>query len=294
MKKILIPMLCLVLLLTGCVSPATQPDKPSDNVSDSSPKDTTETAENTALDKIRSMLDVEFDEYAFELSYMYMHLIYNGFSQTTKSMPAKDGTMYFFTEFKQWNHYTDYSEEEKDEFYYRTEGSDYIAYYSYDGGEVVREYVGEKGRQEMQKSYVQLAGSDAILPKYLRHFEESEKSNQTITYTYQIPVQKIIENYTILTNYIQGAFSCYGSEYDPQLDLSVSCTLEVNAETLQPIFFSCDFSELEPYVLSQGALSGADALQTELMYFTISFDYALQDTAPIPEHFQATLNGSDN
>ena len=63
------------------------------------------------------------------------------------------------------------------------------------------------------------------------------------------------------------------------------CTLETDPESLRPLKLEFDFSELKPYVLSSGALSGEYAVDIDLMYMRYTFNADFADTISIPDDF---------
>ena len=136
-----------------------------------------------------------------------------------------------------------------------------------------------------------LIGAEGLLPYYMENFvDQGEHSGTGLReFTFQIPVKQEIQRESLLSTFLQTAFELYGSEYDPETNLYVSCLLEVEKDTLHPVRLTYDFSEIKPYVLSEGALSGEDALETNLMTLTYEFNYEIPKTIPVPDTFKDTV-----
>lgn len=218
----------------------------------------------------------------FEISYQYMHLAYNGISQKTVQTYAKDGSFFSSTERHYWDHTRDHDESTLAEYYYCYEDNDLICYFRENGGKSQRSAINAKVLREMEASRLMLVGPNGLLPKYLEDFEEKTENT---CYTFRLPVADILKDETLLSIFIQNAFALYGSEYDKNADISILCTLETEPESLRPLKLEFDFSELKPYVLSSGALSGEYALDIDLMYMRYTFSADFADTISIPSNF---------
>lgn len=285
-----IAILCSTILgICFLTSPKEKPQKSEDSApkpSISSPDNTTEPSDHTSTvpqgDDLSVLKEQLSQKWNFQISYRYMHLAYNGFSQETIQTYAKDGSFSSSTERSYWDHTRNYEESTSAEFYYRYEDNDLICYSKENGSNSQRSVINAKTQREMETSRLMLVGPDGLLPKYLEDFEK--KTENTI-YTFRLPVADILKDETLLSIFIQNAFALYGSEYDKNTDISILCTLETEPESLRPLKLEFDFSELKPYVLSSGALSGEYALDIDLMYMRYTFNADFADKISIPSIF---------
>ena len=285
-KRFFAIVLCFVILLTGCSNPETYDSGPLN----STPQESKGEETRDPLEELRQSFK---EQYSFHLFCEYMHLAYNGFSQETKDIGGRDDTHYSSTLRKQWIHYDDYYAESVGDFYYHTEGDKYVCYSGYDDNKIYRDTVSDEHKQQMENDRGRLVGAEGILPNFLQNFEEAKKDSQIITYTYQLPVEDLRDSNAFLGIFINNIFTYYKEfpqTYDPELNIMINCTLEVDAKTGYPISFFCDFSELEPFVLTDGALSSIHATNVELLTFRIQYDYDIEETVPIPERFQAAID----
>lgn len=285
-----IAILCSAILgicfLTSPKENPQQSDTPVSTPSISSPDSTTKpfaTVPTVPLEDDLSILKEQLSQkWNFQISYQYMHLAYNGFSQETIQTYAKDGSFFSSTERSYWDHTQNYEESTWAEYYYRYEDNDLICYFKENGSDSQRSVINAKAQREMEASRLMLVGPDGLLPKYLEDF--TEKAENTC-YTFRLPVAEILKDETLLSIFIQNAFILYGSQYDESANISILCTLETESDSLRPIKLEFDFSELKPYVLSSGALSGEYAFDTDLMYMRYTFNSDFADTISIPDDF---------
>ena len=285
-----VAILCSAILgicfLTSPKEKPQQSDDPAPTPSLSSPDNTTRplaTVPTVPQEDDLSILKEQLSQkWNFEISYQYMHLAYNGISQKTVQTYAKDGSFFSSTERRYWDHTRDHDESTLAEYYYRYEDNDLICYLRENGGKSQRGVIDAKVLREMEASRLMLVGPNGLLPKYLEDFEEKTENT---CYTFRLPVADILKDETLLSIFIQNAFALYGSEYDKNADISILCTLETEPESLRPLKLEFDFSELKPYVLSSGALSGEYALDIDLMYMRYTFNADFADTISIPSNF---------
>ena len=222
------------------------------------------------------------EDFSFTMSYQYMDLAHHGTSQQTTQVFAADGSWSMINQRKVWNHATDYNSQEIGEFYYRYENSQLICYSSIDGKAPQRIAVSNSEKVEMDRSKAYLVGAPALLPKYLEGLSVTQTDTATIL-TFQLPVEKIIADSTVLAVFINNMFTLAGEEYKSAYNAMIICRLEVTPETLQPKSLSYDFSQLKPYLLSSGAQSGEEALDSDFITMTYTFDYELPGSIQIPE-----------
>ena len=135
---------------------------------------------------------------------------------------------------------------------------------------------------EMDRSKADLVGAPALLPKYLEVLSVTQTDSATIL-TFQLPVEKLIADSTVLSVFINNMFTLAGQEYKNEYNAVIFCTLEADPQTLQPKSLSYDFSQLKPYLLSSGAQSGEEVLDSDFITMTYTFDYELPGSIQIPE-----------
>lgn len=242
------------------------------------------TSKNGSIGQIKEWLDKDC---SFEISYMYMNLANNGISAEISQSFAKDGSFHFLMESRQWDHAADYESKDKMEYYYRYEDKKLVCYQKHNDGDTQRTVLTNKAKKEMNTSKSMMVGSKGLLPEYLENFKENKKNAETgqRCFSFSLPVKEVINNDTLLSSYIQNAFSLFGSEYDSKAQIDIICNIVVEEDSLRPVKISYDFKNLEPYVLSEGALSGEAALETEFMYMVYEFDYDTLKTVTIPNGF---------
>ena len=124
-----------------------------------------------------------------------------------------------------------------------------------------------------------IVGVDALFPHYLEEFSEKIEGEE---YTFTLSLDKVLEDDTYLSAYLNNVFALCGKEYDPSLNLKILCTCITEKDQLRPQKIVYDFSQIKPYVLSEGALSGEWALDADFMYLYYEFDFDLQETIVIP------------
>lgn len=220
---------------------------------------------------------------SFTLSYLYMNLAINGLSQETTQVFAADGGWSFQNQRKNWDHTTNYETEENAEFYYRYEDSQLICYSIINGNVQQRAVLNKADQKAMNDSKAYMIGVPGLLPDYLQDLSVTQTDDAAV-FTYTLPVEKILADSTLLAAYIQNVFALSNYEYKPEDQLLIGCTFETAPETFQPKSLSFDFSQLKPYVLSNGAQSGEFALDADFMTMVYTFDYNLPSTIAIPEN----------
>lgn len=237
-------------------------------------------AQQKELESVKKWLEEDF---SFTMSYHYMDLARHGTSQQTTQVFAADGSWSMINQRKVWNHSTDYNSKEIGEFYYRYENSQLICYSSIDGQAPQRMVVSNGEKAEMDRSKAYLVGAPALLPVYLEGLSVTQTDSATIL-TFQLPVEKLIADSTVLSVFINNTFTLAGQEYKNEYNAVIFCTLEADPQTLQPKSLSYDFSQLKPYLLSSGAQSGEEVLDSDFITMTYTFDYDLPNSIQIPIH----------
>lgn len=279
MKRVLLCVLvCMLLLLWGCgqTPPVAETNPPT---TETEPPATTEAPPPAPIETVREWLDETF---SFRLSLMYMELIRYGFSQDSDMTCAADGSYSMTNLRKNWDHMAEHESEEAAEFYYRYEGNDLVCYMHIGDTDYSRMVLTAEDIQAQADSRLLLVGAPAIAPDYLQDLSVTQTEDAAV-FTYRLPLKKLLADSTILSVFVNNALHMSGAKYDEKTDLTIGCTLETDPETYQPRSFVLDFTEIKPLVLSDGALSGEYALDTDLMYMTYTFDYDLPDSVTIPD-----------
>ena len=228
------------------------------------------------LDRMKSQLENDF---SFQISYNYTNLAFNGMSQQMQQQYGNDGSFYFSIERKQWDHRTDYDFSENVEYYYRYENNVMVCYMRTNDQEVQRSEISEEVENAMRADKYRIVGADTLFPAYLENFSEKIEGEE---YTFTLPLDKVLEDDIYLSSFLSNVFTLCGKEYDPSLNLNILCTCITETDQLRPQKIVYDFSQIKPYVLSEGALSGEWALDTDFMYLYYEFDFVLQETIVIP------------
>lgn len=224
-------------------------------------------------------------DFSFTLTCGYMNLAINGMQQRTEQVFGKDGSWSMLTDRQMWDHRSDYRQEESAQFYYRYEGSQLVCYSVVDGVGPERGVISARERVEMEESKALIVGAPALMPDYLEGlYVTHPEGNEVVTVlAYWLPVDKVMADNTMLSMYINNAFSLSGNTYPPEADAGILALFEVGTQTCQPISLSFMFHEVKPYVLSPGAQSGEAALDTDFMTMSYSFNYDIPDTVAVPE-----------
>ena len=276
-KRLFIQLACILLsvtvLLCGCAQKAPDPGKNSSSSQTATPSQDPLTAVKQWLEK----------DCSFDLSYQYMNLLINGVSQQIVQTFAADGSWSFISQQKVWDHTSNYESERNGEYYYRYEDSQFICYCSFDGNAPERFVLTDRDIAEIEADRPYVSGVPALLPDYMQDFSVTE-ANGAAVFTFQLPVEKVLEDNTMLSKFVTSVFSLSGAEYKPEYNAKILCTFESDPQTFQPKALSYDFSQIKPYVLSSGAQSGEYALDADFVTMTYTFDYALPDTTEIPAH----------
>lgn len=270
-------LLSFILLFCGCTPNPTIYDPVTAPSATESGQDT---ASQDPLTLLQRWLEKDF---SFTMSYQYMNLAINGTSQETTQTFAADGGWYFKNHRKVWDHTTDYEAEEDAEFYYCYEDGQLICYSSINKGAPRRGVLSSQERKEMDASKAYLIGAPGLLPDYLQDFSMVQTQDAAV-FTYYLPIEQILSDKTLLSSYVHNVFSLSGYEYQQEAKLLIGCTFEADPTTFQPKSLSFDFSQIKPFVLTSGALSGEYALKTDFMTMVYTFDYDLPPTIGLPEN----------
>lgn len=274
MKKQCIIVLCLLLLLTGCAA-----DAPSTNATSAAGV----WENDDVLGPIASWLK---ENCSFSISYQYMNLARYGISQETEQEYATDGSFRFVTTRRQWNYASNYEYTETKQFYYRYENGILVCYMQQNDEKPTRTVPSAAVLTEMQTSKAMLVGPDGLLPSYLEEACALEQNDETgyAEYSFRVPLDKLLEaGDTLLSVFVNNVFSITGVDPVCAADVNIVCKIEAEVDTMRPVKITYDFTELKPYVFSDGALSAEYAFDTDLMYLTYTFDHSLVETIPVPD-----------
>ena len=269
--------LSLALLFCGCAPITADPaTTPTSSATETDP----DTPSQDPLVILKQWLEKDC---SFTLSSLYMNLAINGLSQETTQVFAADGCWSFQNQRKIWDHTANYESEENAEFYYRYEDSQLICYSIINGNVQQRAVLNKADQKAMNDSKAYMIGVPGLLPDYLQDLSVTQTDDAAV-FTYTLPVERILADSTLLAAYTQSVFALSNYEYKPEDQLLIGCTFETDPETFQPKSLSFDFSQLKPYVLTNGAQSGEFALDADFMTMVYTFDYNLPSTIAIPEN----------
>ena len=235
---------------------------------------------NVALNNFKTELK---NDLSFQITYNYMNLAVNGFSQTLEQSAAKDGSFSFINTFHQWDHTAEFDKTEKLEYFYCYEDGDFVCYMKNDGGETSREVLSSDFITALETEKNRIVGFDALFPSYLEKFSAKSSKGE---YTFSLPLEKIVNDNSYLAAYLEQVFNLSQVEYNPEWDVNIICTCITAKDSYKPIKISYNFDELKPYVLSSGALSGETAFDTEFMELTYELNYDLPQSMEKPDIFK--------
>lgn len=288
MKRLIPLMLCCVVLLWGCGT--VEPEKitagcetTSETTEQPEPVSSTQEPDTEAkLEAVREQLGD--GACTFSLSQMFQNFAKNGFSSTITQTQAQDGSFSFVTQNRIWDHQENTDQTSAAAFYYIYEDKQLVCYVSYDGGEWERSEIDLQSRVSLNLSRANMVGAQALLPQELTDLEEAEPDEQgNPQLTFRVPVETVMQGANMQASYLNRVFSAQGVAYDAEWGLYLTCTVSYDAETFRPIRLSVDYSEVKPYVLTDGALSAEFAFDTDLMTTVYEFSFALPETTSLPE-----------
>ena len=280
---VLVFILCMTML-TGCLR-----DTPPATEQATAPQETQlpETLPENMTDEERLRYAVKwFDKnFSFTMEYLFENAPINGVRQRTEQVFGNDGSWSMVTTQEIWNDINGQRQETTDYHYYRYEDSQLICYSKLAGESQVRIEITEKQLAEIQESKGYLVGAPTFMPDYLEGLYVIQPSgNDAVTvFGYWLPVDKVIEDRTVLSTYMQNVLNLSGKSYPSDASAGILVIFEVDAQTLRPISLTCLFQELKPYILSSNALIADGASDKDPMIVTYVFDFDLPDTAAIPE-----------
>ncbi|MBE6944394.1 MAG: hypothetical protein E7453_09135 [Ruminococcaceae bacterium] len=230
------------------------------------------------IEKLQDWLEKDC---SFNMSYQYNLFPFLGTSQNTVQTFGTDGSWSFINDRKDWNRRSDYEATEHAEHYYRYEDKVLVCYNRFNNDPPKRIEITKSMAAEMDKSMRYLVGIPAILPTYMEELSVAHSGDST-TFSFSLPVRKVLDDQTLLSSFVYKAFSLSGNEYKDEWNLKILCTVEAEGETVCPQTVTYDFSQLKPYIMTNGAQSAEYALDTDFMTMTYSFDYVLSSPIEIP------------
>jgi len=269
-KSVFLIVVCLCAVLTGCQKTTVKDHTRQEPLSKNIP---------APIDSIKSALENDF---SFTISYEYTNFPIYGISQHVEQLYGADDSFRFYCESRQWDYRNGYEFEENAEYYYQYEDDVFVCYMTVNGGEVIRTEIPQDGLQSMFENKWRMVGSDALLPAYFEAFTEEVKGE---LYTFKLPVGKVLEGDSYLSVFTNNMFKLSGNEYDSSLELNILCSCKVEKGSYRPIEISYDFTEIKPYVLTSGAMSGEYALDANFVSMIYEFDYDLPQTISVPDKF---------
>ncbi|MBE6982007.1 MAG: hypothetical protein E7437_06795 [Ruminococcaceae bacterium] len=275
-KRFLACIVSVMLLISACAKPqpAVAPE--------STP---TELSGNAELNALRNAWGTP---YSYTIELCCQDYLYQAFSRTVVKEYALDHSFHFIVTDRHWN-YSDYDKTQVREYYYRYEGNTYVCYIKSPGQEPTRIEMSPQDKATVDATEEYVTGVPGLLPEYLEDFTAlgTDAQSGLAGYRYRLPVAKVLPGNDTMINVLANyAVDLEHSTYSEDLDLDLICTAWVEPASLRPIRLEVDFSELKPYVLSDGAISAEYALELgELMYVTFTFDHTVRDSVAIPEEF---------
>jgi hypothetical protein len=223
-----------LLLLLGCgqtpsfsetAPPTTEPQPPA----------TTEELSAEPIEQVKARLN---DYLNFRLSMEYMEPMRYSTFQETDMLYAADGS-YRMTNSRKNTHGTQETEETA-EFYYRYESDEFVCYMRVGDAAFSRAVMTVADLQAMEATRPLLVGAPALRPDYLQDLTLTETEDSLI-FTYQLPLEEVLDDSTILAAFVRSAFNLSGADYDESQHLTIGCTLEVAPETYCPRSLTYDF-----------------------------------------------------
>lgn len=287
MKRLFLTLLCSIILLSGCSASRDNSSDAPQNVETHQNGEEPQNSEEPEKDVLGAIENWLTEDFSFCISLQYMNLAYNGMSQEILQELAEDGSFHFITSMRQWDHNADFEYGVKAEYYYCYEDGAMVCYMRANDGQPERTVLTSAETEEILSSKSLFVGPDTLLPSYIEDFSEIGENTETGLFgcSFSLPLTEVVKSGTFLSALVQNAYALSGNEYDPESGVNILCIVEAEKETFRPVRISYDFSELKPYVLSESALSGEYALDTDLMYMIYDLDYELAETIPVPEDF---------
>ena len=218
---------------------------------------------------------------SFTVAYQYTNLAINGITQQTEQTFASDGSWYFKNHQESWDHQSGYEAEENAEFYYRYENSQLVCYNSINGDPAQRTVLTPQQKAEIDQSKADIVGVPGLLPDYLQDLSVTSGTD-TATIAFKLPVDKVLSDSTFLSTFLESVFYLSDSAYKSEYNAFVLCVFETDPQTFQPKSLTYDFSQIKPYVLSQGAQSGEAVFDIDFVTMSYTFNYDFPDTIEIP------------
>lgn len=270
--RIVCMLLCIILLFSGCDA--------------STPGAETELTEPTRdpVACVREWLEKDF---SFELSYEYKNLAVNGMSQDTTQITAADGSWYFRSMRKTWDHRYDYEYSEEAAFYYIYEDSQLVCYSRIGDDAPERMVLTEQEKAELEESKAVMVGVPGLLPSYAQDFLVTQ-TDSAVNISFRLPVEAVLADHTLLSVFVSNAFAMADIAYKSEYNLMILCTFEIDPHTFQPKSLAYDFSQLKPYILCNGAQEGEWALNRNFVTMVYTFDYDLKDTTIFPKDWMSS------
>ena len=291
MKKSLFLILALLLILSACGKPAgSETTAPETTMPETTVPETTvppaaaELTKDEILSAVREWLG---ENCSFTIEGNFTQLGMYGFSQTITQTTGQDGSFFFATEFRQWDHTSDYEQIQLGEYFYRMESGSLICYARMDGGQIQRSVLGIGEALSLSQGKLQMVGPEALLPKWGQpcgELGQTESGNLLVKVA--LPLQTLLRENSFPAAFLSNTLNMAWQPFDQETEVMIFCEAEVHPDTLQPVSIRYDLNALKPWVLSDGSISGEFALGMELLYLRYHFDYAMDESVKAPEGWE--------
>jgi len=285
MKKTLCILTFCAMLLAGCsqaAQPQVQPTEPPQTQPQQTEPSQSLPPEGELLANAAQWLNKDC---CFIFTYQFYNPGVFGMAQRTEQIYCEDGSMLMVTARQTQRQGSQEIQEEMGVFYYVYEGDQYVCYSRIDDQKPQRGVVTEQVLKEMEASEALLVGIPCLLPNYLQGLgvaELMEEEGITV-FSYWLPLDAVMEDSTILSVFVNNAFSFAGKTYPEDADARILVMLQVNTETCQPLAATCFFNEVIPYLLPESALTDEVLQDQSLMTVDYRFNYELTGTVQVPE-----------
>ena len=275
--------------------PATTEAPASDAETGSSPAETEtpppETETDPAPDKTAEQLALLRDwlerPCSMDVEMGYSYYPFYGFDYSVLQVTGADESFRFTTVYAAYPG-EDWSPEDPDSPYRDVETIDW--YYCYEGdtyccyrpdGE--RALVTTAVRRQMAEDRSEFCGSIAVLPEGIEGFTDRGPDITGVrVFEWRIPYAALEASGSMPWQMVGRAVRWTGDRttLEPVEDLeaaapALSVWLETEPETLRPIRVLFDYGAFKPYLFGDGPLSAESAMDVDVLYYTIVYDYEL-------------------
>lgn len=209
---------------------------------------------------------------SYTLSCYYYNLPNYGFDEQMLQTYGKDSSFNFEISIHYWNHTTGEDETQRYDWHYRYEDGQLVCYSCSDR---MRMPISAQTKEQMDRDNQRIIGLDAILPEGT--VWEKKKQYGCIRYSWEAPLSVLTQSGSFTASFIDNVKAMCGDSME-NADPVLKFCLEVESGNLRPTRLTVDCTDVKPYVLSEGAMSGEFALKTNLLSMEILYVYDLKDT----------------